>query len=343
MLRKDAYNGSHDIFETDIVRHITSLVKSSTNLGRHHVTRIIDEFKHETSTGVHVCMTFEILGQHLGYQTAQFKQCRLPVRYVKKLTSQILQGLDFLHRECGIIHTDLQPSNILLELGHLEETISQYLSTTPPRLAATANREFEELPENVDPNVPLYEALPTPLLTNSEDFSVRIIDYGVASWVDRHLSDEIQPPLLRAPEVTLGAPWSTGVDIWSLGCLIIEFVNGHRFINPSASPRGIWTYEDDALAQMMELLGPFPADFLATAKRRDEFFDADGNLLRIPTIYPTNLERQVDGQHEVTKRPEDMPLSEVPIYVDFLRGIFVLDPAKRKTAAELLEHEWLRV
>lgn len=217
----------HDIFETDILQHVTSLVKSSTNPGRRHVTRIIDEFKHETSTDVHVCMTFEILGQHLGFHTAHFEQCRLPVRYVKKLTSQLLRGLDFLHRECGIIHTDLQPSNILLELNHREETIAQYLSMTPPRLAATADREFEDLPENVDSNVPLREALPTPLLTDLGDFSARIIDYGVASWVDRHLCDEIQPPLLWAPEVIMGAPWSIG---WSLGWLIIEFVNGHQFI-----------------------------------------------------------------------------------------------------------------
>lgn len=58
---------------------------------------------------------------------------------------------------------------------------------------------------------------------------------------------------------------------------------------------------------MMELIGPFPAEFLAKAKRRDEFFDVDGSLWRIPTIYPSELEQQVGGEHEVTKRPEDMP------------------------------------
>lgn len=49
---------------------------------------------------------------------------------------------------------------------------------------------------------------------------IRIVDFSVSSWTDRHLSDRIQPPALRAPEVTIGAPWGTAIDIWSLGCLV---------------------------------------------------------------------------------------------------------------------------
>ncbi|KAJ5715140.1 Protein kinase-like domain protein [Penicillium malachiteum] len=40
---------------------------------------------------------------------------------------------------------------------------------------------------------------------------IRIVDFGVA---------------LRAPEVTIGAHWDAKVDIWSLGCLVIEFMQG---------------------------------------------------------------------------------------------------------------------
>ena len=42
----------------------------------------------------------------------------------------------------------------------------------------------------------------------------------VASWSDNHLSDVVQSPALRAPEVTIGAHWDARVDIWSLGCLV---------------------------------------------------------------------------------------------------------------------------
>lgn len=59
--------------------------------------------------------------------------------------------------------------------------------------------------------------------------------FFIASWTHNHLSYLIQPPALRAPEVTIGAPWGTGVDIWSLGCLVstptvlLDVYHGERY------------------------------------------------------------------------------------------------------------------
>lgn len=41
-----------------------------------------------------------------------------------------------------------------------------------------------------------------------------------ASWFDKHLTEWIQPPMLRAPEVIIGASWDFRVDIWNLGALV---------------------------------------------------------------------------------------------------------------------------
>ena len=41
-----------------------------------------------------------------------------------------------------------------------------------------------------------------------------------ASWVDSRLTEFIQPPSLRAPEVVLRANWGTGADIWSVACVV---------------------------------------------------------------------------------------------------------------------------
>ena len=38
----------------------------------------------------------------------------IPVEICKKIAQQVLIGLDFLHRVCGVIHTDLKPENVLL-------------------------------------------------------------------------------------------------------------------------------------------------------------------------------------------------------------------------------------
>ena len=42
----------------------------------------------------------------------------------------------------------------------------------------------------------------------------------VASWIDKHLTEWIQPQMLRAPEVILGAEWDHKVDIWNLGLIV---------------------------------------------------------------------------------------------------------------------------
>jgi len=41
-----------------------------------------------------------------------------------------------------------------------------------------------------------------------------------ASWVNNHLTELIQPPSLRAPEVILRANWGTSADIWSAACVV---------------------------------------------------------------------------------------------------------------------------
>lgn len=55
--------------------------------------------------GEHVCFVFDVLGHHLDFQAAKYHGGKLPVKAVRKITQQLLLGLDFLHRECGIIHT----------------------------------------------------------------------------------------------------------------------------------------------------------------------------------------------------------------------------------------------
>lgn len=48
----------------------------------------------------------------------------------------------------------------------------------------------------------------------------KLSDTGKASWIDKHLTELIQPCSLRAPEVILGAEWDTTTDIWNAGCVV---------------------------------------------------------------------------------------------------------------------------
>ncbi|GMF72565.1 unnamed protein product [Aspergillus oryzae] len=202
--------------------------RKSTYDGARHILPLLGDFTNTGPNGDHVCLVFDVLGHHLDFQCAKYEDGRLPVRAVKLIARQLLLGLDFLHRECGVIHTgmgivsntfvlyfltgrifpiDLKPTNILLELENPDRVISRYLENVPPRMDTQGNAE-----------VPLREVITTPLISEMEAPRIRIIDFGVGR--DNHLSEQIQSSALRAPEVTIGAPWDTGVDIWSLGCLV---------------------------------------------------------------------------------------------------------------------------
>jgi len=61
-----------------------------------------------------VCMVFEVLGKNLLWLIRKYKHRGIPVSLVKQIAKQVLLGLDYMHRVCGIIHTDLKPENVLL-------------------------------------------------------------------------------------------------------------------------------------------------------------------------------------------------------------------------------------
>lgn len=89
---------------------------NSNHQGRHYVLSALDPFKHNGPHGEHVCFVFDVMGYHLGFQAAKYEDGRLPVSSVKSVARQLLLGLDFLHRECGIIHTGTKTKLMILIL-----------------------------------------------------------------------------------------------------------------------------------------------------------------------------------------------------------------------------------
>jgi serine/threonine-protein kinase SRPK3 len=67
------------------------------------------------------------LGENLLGLIKKWNHRGVPMPLVKQITKQVLLGLDYLHRECGIIHTDLKPENVLIEIGDVEEIVKSYV------------------------------------------------------------------------------------------------------------------------------------------------------------------------------------------------------------------------
>ncbi|RZF38076.1 hypothetical protein LSTR_LSTR006475 [Laodelphax striatellus] len=81
---------------------------------RDKVVRLLNDFKITGQNGTHVCMVFEVLGHNLLKLIIRSNYQGIPIENVKSIIRQVLQGLNYLHTKCAIIHTDIKPENILL-------------------------------------------------------------------------------------------------------------------------------------------------------------------------------------------------------------------------------------
>ena len=88
--------------------------------GASRVVKLLDSFTTSGPNGDHVCFVFETLGDNLLRVIKHYNYEGLPIDVVKFMVYHILEGLDYLHRVCRIIHTDLKPENVLVCMRRAE-------------------------------------------------------------------------------------------------------------------------------------------------------------------------------------------------------------------------------
>lgn len=352
--------------------------------GYGHVVSLLDHFRHRGPNGIHVCMVFEVLGENLLGLIKRYEYRGIPEQIVRKIARQILLGLDYLHRECGIIHTDLKPENVLISIPDVERVIRSELKRTklenremismdvPFGQGLIAHSTSRQVPGSPTVFITGSQPLPSPsgsytaldkLALNiskitsgdelassgfsqsspeisdaSDDYdkiTVKIADLGNASWVTNHFTDDIQTRQYRSPEAIIGAAWGRRVDIWSAGCMFFELLTGDYLFNPDAIAKR-YTKDDDHIAQIMELLGPFPVNFALAGKFSHALFNRKGELKRIQKLKFWNLESVLISKYAVDKKL-------VAKLADCLTKMLQIDPVKRWKAWELLNDDgsWL--
>lgn len=159
---------------------------------------------------------------------------------------------------------------------------------------------------------------------------VRVIDFGSSCFTTDNLSSYVQSRCYRAPEVTLGCHYDGRIDVWSLGTILPELMTGHvLFHNKSVA---------GMLARIAGVCGPFPARMLHEGRHTCRFVTKHG------VFYEHNATTcRLEFHYPCTPSFEELDLgSSDPLYRDFVRKMLTVDHTLRPTAAELLEHPFLK-
>ncbi|KAL9947737.1 hypothetical protein ACHAQF_001348 [Verticillium nonalfalfae] len=390
----------------DEIKLLNKIVQAKPNHpGRKHVVSLLDSFDHKGPNGTHVCMVFEVLGENLLGLIKKWNHRGIPMPLVKQITKQVLLGLDYLHRECGIIHTDLKPENVLIEIGDVEQIVKKVvksdtsekegnrngrrrrrtLITGSQPLPSPLNASFNQ--NNMFPSSESHSSLgqmlhegkskenspkrdksadqkqrekTADLLTREvsgisldkassssassgekrkaddgftlEVISVKIADLGNACWVNHHFTNDIQTRQYRSPEVILGAKWGASTDVWSMAAMTFELITGDYLFDPQSGTK--YGKDDDHIAQIIELLGPFPKSLCLSGKWSQEIFNRKGELRNIHRLRHWALS-------DVLREKYHFKEEEAKRIADFLGPMLELVPEKRANAGGMAGHAWL--
>ncbi|GBE87440.1 hypothetical protein SCP_1101160 [Sparassis crispa] len=302
--------------EMELLRHIATA--NPAHLGRQCVRTMLDSFEIEGPHGHHYCLVYEPLREPLWMM-----QLRTGGKYtpstLKAILQAVLHGLDYLHSECHIIHTDLKRDNILFgleDISLLDRAVKDEAEHPSSRKVTTDRTIYLSRFDMGPPLTP-------PGLPKITDFDQSVQGDGQAI-----LCSFIQVDQYRAPEVVLAAPWSYSVDIWNLGMILWDLLQGAPLCDASVKDYS----QEGYLAELIALLGPPPKELLDRARSRHLFFDDEG-LLKHKHLFPQlrSLEQSVtvlEGE-------------EKALFLNFARSMLQWLPENRKTAKELLRDPWL--
>ncbi|KAI0128755.1 kinase-like domain-containing protein [Xylariales sp. AK1849] len=270
----------------------------------------------------HICIVMDLLGSSVFDFLKSNNFVPFPNSQIQSFARQLLTSVAFLH-DLNLIHTDLKPENILLcDSAYQTFTYNRRI----PSSSAGINRQ----------------ATQRKVLLDTE---IRLIDFGSATFQDEYHSSVVSTRHYRAPEIILGLGWSFPCDIWSIGCILVEFFTGDALFQ---------THDNLEHLAMMENVCDSRIDTqliqqvskMATRNGGSGGNPASKYFKRFRLDYPTADTTRASRRFvKNMKRLSDIiPASTnfLKQFLDLLEKIFVYDPSKRITARQALDHPWFR-
>lgn len=178
-------------------------------------------------------MVFELLSSSIFDFLKENNFKSFPQRHIQAFARQLFKSIHFLHG-LTLVHTDLKPENILLVNSDWRGKFKKEDSGRSKR-ARTSDSPSKG-------SRILYQS------------DIRLIDFGSAIFDSEYHPSIVSTRHYRAPEVVLGLGWSYSCDIWSIGCILTEFLTGEALFQ---------THDNlEHLAMMERILGPIPGDMI---------------------------------------------------------------------------------
>jgi len=267
----------------------------------------------------HICIVMDLLSQSVFDFLKGNGFVPFPNSQIQSFARQLFTSVAFLH-DLNLIHTDLKPENILL-------CDAQYQTFT-------YNRRIPSSSTNINRTAAQRRVL--------LDTEIRLIDFGSATFQDEYHSSVVSTRHYRAPEIILGLGWSYPCDIWSIGCILVEFYTGDALFQ---------THDNlEHLAMMEAVVGRKIDSHLVQqvnkGSSRHGANSAARYFKRLKLDYP-NAETTRGSRRFVKamRNLDDVIPTTTPFmrnFKDLLRKIFVYDPSQRITAHQALQHEWFK-
>ncbi|OWM75785.1 hypothetical protein CDL15_Pgr009429 [Punica granatum] len=182
---------------------------------------------------------------------------------------------------------------------------------------------------------------PDNMLVNEAKNVLKLCDFGNAMYAGKN---EITPYLVsrfyRAPEIILGLPYDHPIDMWSVGCSLYELYTG-KVLFPGST-------NNEMIRLFIELKGPFSKKMLRKGAFVEPHFDQDLNYTaqeedpvtkqKIKRVIPNIKQRDIGSI--IKGYPGEDP-KMLANFKDLLDKIFVLDPDKRMTVHQALNHPFI--